>query len=258
MIKNNTKFIEYIKNLKAMGAKAFKLELESEYLKESSIQEISEILKQNSLYLALKLCGFSSYNDILISKNVKADIITAPMIETPYAFKKFIETLLSVYSLDEISNKEIFINIETLTGIQNLDAVLNSKHLKLLTGIVIGRGDLISSLDIEDSLIDSPKIEKIITPVIQKCEKAAKKVIIGGKITSKSTEFLKGLPLSAVSGFETRKILFSKTAIQDKNLKSIIDKAIEFEIYYLETLLNTQNQNSINIKERIKTLRERF
>ncbi len=258
MTANDTNFFKYIKELRTLGAKAFKLEFESEYLKEAYLSKISEILKQNSINLALKLGGFSSYNDILISKNVNADAIIAPMVETSYAFKKFIETLLSVYTADEISNKKIFINIETQTGIQNFSSILNSKYSNLLNGIVIGRGDLISSLNIEHSLIDSSEIEKTIVPVIEKCKQANKNVIIGGEITSKSIDFLKNLSSSAVSGFETRKIFFPRSVIQDKNLKNIINKAIEFEIYYLEMFLKTQNQNSKNIKERIKTLQERL
>lgn len=258
MTVNNTDFIRYIKELKALGARAFKFEFESEYLKEAYISEISEILKQNSVSLALKLGGFSSYNDILISKNINADIIIAPMTETPYAFKKFIETLLTVYTLDEISNKKIFINIETLTGIQNFNSILSSKYSDLLNGIVIGRGDLISSLNMEHSLIDSSDVEKIIAPVIQECENTDKKIIIGGKITSKSINFLQNLSSNAISGFETRKILFPQTLIKNKNLKNIINKAIEFEVYYLKTILKTQKLNSNNIKERIKTLQERL
>ena len=144
MIKNDGNFIQYLKELKTLGAKAIKLELESEYLQEDLCNKISDILKENSLSLALKTGGFSSLNDIIISKNINADTIVAPMVETDYAFKNFIETIKSVYLENELINKSIFINIETEFGIKNLDNTLNTRYTDLLHGVVIGREYLTS------------------------------------------------------------------------------------------------------------------
>ncbi len=47
-----------LKELKTLGAKAIKLELESEYLQEDLCNKISDILKENSLSLALKQAVF--------------------------------------------------------------------------------------------------------------------------------------------------------------------------------------------------------
>ncbi len=255
MVKGNKIFIQYLKDLKSLGAKAFKLELESEYIQEPLCREISNIIKENSLLFALKLGGFSSYNDILISKNIDADIIIAPMVETDYALKKFIETLRCTYSSFEISNKKIFINIETKSGIENFDKILNSKYFETLDGIVIGRGDLTSSFEIPHSLVNSNDVKKIIIPVIEKCLNNNKKVILGGNITAKSVEFLKDFS-SIISGFETRKIFFDFDTVNKENLDNIINKAIEFEIFYLEMLFEIQNQR--NIKDRINTLKDRL
>ncbi len=258
MIEDDKRFIQYIKELKNLGAKAIKLELESEYLPEFFCKDVSNVLKQNSINLILKTGGFSSYNDIKISKNINADTIVAPMTETPYALKKFIETIRCVYSLDEIKNKHIYINIETVSGIKNLDDILNSKYSNMLEGVVIGRGDLISSFDMPDSSVNSIEMEKIIIPIIQKCKKENKNIILGGQITSKSVDFLKRLYNYDIFGFETRKVFFDSNIIKNNNLKIIINKAVEFEICYLKLLSKILNQNCENIENRIQILKKRL
>jgi|GluameStandDraft_1065615.scaffolds.fasta_scaffold01277_19 hypothetical protein len=258
MIKNDGNFIQYLKELKTLGAKAIKLELESEYLQEDLCNKISDILKENSLSLALKTGGFSSLNDIIISKNINADTIVAPMVETDYAFKKFIETIKSVYLENELINKSIFINIETEFGIKNLDNILNTRYTDMLDGVVIGRGDLTSSLNLSHSLIDSDCMFETISPVIQKCQKAEKKVILGGEITAKSVNFIKKFTPGTLFGFETRKVFFETSKVNLDYLPNIINKAINFEIYYLNMLLKFPNQNAGILKKRITALQKRL
>jgi len=258
MIKDDEKFIQYLKELKILGAKAVKLELESEYLSETLLKEISNVLKENSMAFALKTGGFSSLNDICISKNIGADVIVAPMVETPYAFKKFIETLYSVYSKEELSNKKIYINIETDFGVKNFNEILKADNTGVLDGVVIGRGDLISSLNLPCSLIDSNDLFKTIFPVIKKCADSGKKIILGGKITGKSIDFIKKFPPGMLFGFETRKVFFKLENTDSKALQNMISRAIGFEIYYLNMLIRLQNQNTVNLQKRTAALQERL
>lgn len=258
MIHNDENFAKYLGELKLFGAKAIKFEFESEYLPESLCKNISNTIRQNSFKLAVKLGGFSSLNDITISKNINADTIVAPMVETDYAFRKFIETIKSIYPEDELINKSIFINIETEFGIKNLDNILNTRYTDMLDGVVIGRGDLTSSLNLSHSLIDSDCMFETISPVIQKCQKAGKKVILGGEITAKSVNFIKKFTLDKLFGFETRKVFFETSKVNLDCLPDIINKAINFEIYYLNMLLKLPNQNAGILKKRITALQKRL
>lgn len=259
MIKENKNIIQHLKNLKDLGAKSIKLELESEYLPENLLYKTSDILKENSLNLALKLGGFSSYNDILISKNINAKIIIAPMIETPYALQKFIETLFDIYSKAELLNKKIYINIETIFGIKNFNEIIKSQPAQYIDGVIIGRGDLISSLNIDPSLINSSLLKNIINPVINTCKKENKKIILGGNITQDTINFINLFEKGTFFGFETRMVFFELENFTSKILiKEAIQKAIGFEICYLEILQESKNQNIQNIKKRILTLQKRL
>ena len=98
-------------------------------------------------------------------------------------------------------NKKIYINIETKTGIEKFQNMLASRYMRYITGIVIGRSDLSSSLNVSEALIDSDKMYDTIFPVVEKCYNEGKKVIMGGKITPASVPFLTIEPLPAIRYF---------------------------------------------------------
>ncbi len=260
MIEKDENFLRLIEELKALGALGMKLELESEYLPEEKCFEISKALDVNNFNLILKLGGLSSFNDICIAKNVCAHIIVAPMVESAYGLEKFVKTLFCVYSEEEVLNKKIYINIETKTGLEKFQDILLSKYIKYITGVVIGRSDLSSSLEVSEALIDSDKMYETIYPVVEKCYREGKKVIMGGKITPASVSFLKKIPANYLYGFETRKILFKSSLLQDKTIEEVsfaINKAIEFELYYLQNFSKKVSKNTIDIDKRILALKNR-
>ena len=261
MNEKDEKFKKFIKDLKILGASGMKLEFESEYLPEERCLEISDVLKELSFNLILKLGGFSSLNDIQTAKNVSADSIVAPMVESAYGLEKFVKTFLSVYSVSEVLNKKIYINIETKTGLEKFSDIISSEYMKYVTGVVIGRSDLISSLQMSENLIDSDKMYETISSVVERCYREGKKVIIGGKITPSSVPFLKKIPKECLYGFETRKIFFKAEILQKKDIGDIafaINKALEFEVYYLQNFSKSFAKNIPDIDKRILTLNDRF
>lgn len=264
MIEKDEKFSELIKNLKVLGASGMKLEFESEYLPKEGCHEISKVLSANSFNLVLKLGGLSSLNDVYIAKNINAYAIVAPMVESAYGLEKFVKTLLCVYSETEVLNKKIYINIETKTGLEKFQDIISSKYIKFITGVVIGRSDLSSSLHLRESYIDSDEIYETIFPVVEKCYSEGKKVIMGGKITPASVSFLKKFPEGYLYGFETRKIFFKSEILQKEDATGLedvscaINKAIEFEMYYLQNFSKKISTNSAEIDKRILALKNRI
>ena len=236
-----------------------KLEFESEYLPEDKCLEISNVLKSLEFDLVLKLGGASSLNDVWIAKNINADTIVAPMVESVYGFEKFIKTLLCVYSDYDLLNKKIYINIETKTGIENFQSILEASCMKYITGIIIGRSDLSSSLNMSETLTDSGEMYEIVYPVVEKCFNARKKVIMGGKISPASVSFLKKFKNGYLQGFETRKIFFPSDLLQkeDKDISFAINKAIEFELYWLQNYSAKNAPNASDIDKRILALKNR-
>jgi 2-keto-3-deoxy-L-rhamnonate aldolase RhmA len=64
------------------------------------------------------------------------------MVETPYALKKYLAATKLVFSPEEREEVCFLVNIETITGYNNLDAMLELPEIKDLGGIVLGRVDM--------------------------------------------------------------------------------------------------------------------
>lgn len=235
--------------VKALGASAFKLELESEFLNEEKCFEILKSINKN-LKLILKLGGFSSYNDICLAKKLGANVITAPMIETSYALEKFVRTVLNVYG--ENLDIDLLINIETKNAVKNLGEILSSPYMKYVAGIVLGRKDLALSYDFSEDIIESTAMFNLIYPVVEYCTRWNKKFILGGEISPVTADFIKMFTQDALFGFETRKLFFRYS--NAKNLENTIAKAIEYEIFFVENFLKEQP----SALKRVETLKKRL
>ena len=69
------------------------------------------------------------------AKVLGVDKIVAPMIETAYALKKFVEATHSIYSDDERQNTKFMVNIETIGGYNNVKEMMQIPEAKEILGI---------------------------------------------------------------------------------------------------------------------------
>ena len=92
----------------------------------------------------------------------KVDGIVAPMVESEYALKKFIQTIPGYF------NGKLFINLESKNGFLNLRKILKTKEFNKLNGIVIGRSDLAGSFNLSKNLVNSDKIFNILNSNLKK------------------------------------------------------------------------------------------
>lgn len=220
-------------NFHAVGLKA---EFESEG---STYEEVLALKKLSDLPLSLKIGGCGALRDIQEAKKIGVTSIVAPMIESRYALNKFVETIRKVYSEDEKIN--LYINIETITGFNAIDEIINDKDFNCIKGIVLGRNDLAESMGIDD--VEDNRIFEIAEKISEKIKN--KEFVIGGKITEKSLSFIRQLPITK---FETRKIILDKNADVES-----INKAIEFEILWIKN----KNIKSLEDYKRLENLEQR-
>ena len=223
-------------NFHAIGLKA---EFESEGATYEEVFALKHLALKNNLPLILKIGGCGALRDVQDAKKIGVDSIVAPMIESKYALNKFVEMIRKVYSDDEKIN--LYINIETITGFNAIDEIINDKDFNCIKGIVLGRNDLAESMGIDD--VEDDKIFKIAEEISKKIKD--KEFIIGGKITEKSLSFLNKLPITR---FETRKVMLDKNASVE-----CINKAIEFEILWIKN----KNIKSIEDYKRLENLEQR-
>ena len=215
--------IENLQELKSsFGAVGVKAEFESEGATLKEAEELKQLADNAELSFVLKIGGCEARRDLDDARKLDITRIVAPMIESEYAFEKFIKSVQGKFP----SDAEFFINIETCTGFNALDDILNNDLSKNLTGIVFGRSDFAGSLKISD--VDSEDIFEFVKKVSEKSARANKKFILGGGISLNSFSFIKKIPY--LSGIETRKIIFNTQKLD----KEMINKALEFEMRWIE------------------------
>lgn len=224
--------IDLKENYYAIGVKA---EFEEEG---ASFQEafcLKEIVVNAGLDLTIKIGGCGALNDIREARKLGANAVVAPMIESPYAMKKYIKIIKSVFSENDRKDLDVLINIETITGYTNLDEMLQQEEAYDLTGIVLGRADMTGSMGLTRDDINSKENLEIANNLALKTSKYNKKFIIGGGVSARSIKFFRELPKSLLHKFETRKIIFdAQKALASENIGEGILKAIEFERMWIK------------------------
>lgn len=215
----------------ALGVKA---EFEEEGASYQDTALLKTLANTAGLNLTIKIGGCKAIKELYEAKEIGADSIVAPMIETPYAAESYIKAIKSVFNLEELKNTEFFINIETITGYANFDDILNLEESGFLSGIVLGRGDFVKSAGLTKEDVNSDKIFEIAHALAIKTSDSNKKFIIGGNVSTRSLSFFRKLPKS-LNKIETRKVIFdAQKVLNSDNAKDAILKAINFELLWIK------------------------
>ncbi len=196
-----------------MGLKA---EFEDEGTRIEEAFLLKEIATEADLDLTIKIGGCGSLRDICDVKTIGVNAIVAPMIESPYALKKYIETVKLIFNEEELKKIKLFINIETITGYKNIEDILSASQAESIAGIVFGRCDMLNSMELKGKSADCEEIFEIANNLAIKTIKYSKELIIGGGISLQSVDFFKRLPKNYLNKFETRKIIFDVKEIFSK------------------------------------------
>ena len=230
------KMLDTLKDLKenhhVIGIKA---EFEAEGTRMEEALRLKEVITKAGLDLFIKIGGCEAIKDMFDARTIGVKGIVGPMIETDYAMTKYIKATHFVFPEEERAEMELLINVETKVGMEHVDAMMARPEFSEITGIVLGRVDMTGSMGLTREDINSPAIFDIANTLCQKMQKAGKKMIIGGGVSSHSLPFFKRLPAGALTKFETRKIIFdAQKALQDPNADKGILKAVGFELMWLK------------------------
>jgi hypothetical protein len=145
---NNTqlKMFHLLKDLKENhGVIGIKAEFEAEGTRINELTALSEVVYRAGSEIFLKIGGCEAVSDIDLSRFYGVKGVIAPMIETPFALKKFAGAIKKVYGNEQIDGTQFLINIETKTGYENIDDILSAPEMDLMDGAIIGRVDLSAS-----------------------------------------------------------------------------------------------------------------
>ena len=147
--------VDLKENHHVLGVKA---EFEAEGTRMEEALRLKEIVTKAGLDLTIKIGGCEAIKDMFEARTIGVNAVVAPMIETAYAMKKYINAIKYVFPKEEIPEINYYINIETITGFNNLDEMINSDNFNLLKGIVLGRVDMTGSMGMSREDINTDEI----------------------------------------------------------------------------------------------------
>lgn len=219
---------------------------------------LKEICNQAGTKLTLKIGGPEAIRDIKDSLIIGIKGMVAPMIESPFALKKFIQATKTYIPEDSLNTIQIGINIETITAINEINSILSIPESDSLHSVTVGRVDLVSSLYRTRNHVNSSEIYNMVKMVFTKAKNKNLKLCLGGAISIDSLDFLKRLHSEGfLDKFETRYAIFDPS-IALKNLSKGLSKGQMFEYEWLkckyEYYTNLANQDI----KRIQMIQDRI
>ncbi len=228
------KMVELLTELRdKYSVKGVKAEFEAEGTRMEEAMRLKEISMKAGLTLTIKVGGCEAIKDMFECGSLGTDHVVGPMVETPYALKKYIGATKIAFNEEQRKDMEFFINVETITTCNNIDAMLAIPEAADLTGIVIGRVDLTGSMGLDRNSVNSKEVLDLSLKVVAKAKAKGKKVVVGGAVSFASMPFFRDFPKGHLDKFETRKVVFACPGALE-NTEAAFLKAVEFEILWLK------------------------
>tara|TARA_R110000744_G_scaffold33311_4_gene77708 strand:- start:970 stop:1722 length:753 start_codon:yes stop_codon:yes gene_type:complete len=244
---------ELIKLNEEFNVIGVKQSTEDEGALHEDIITMRRITESCGLKLSVKIGGCEAKTDIEFCDTLGVNGIVAPMVESEFAMQKFIESTI------DIKDIKYYINIESKSAYKNLSSILNSPSSKLLSGIVIGRSDLVKSYGRDKNQVDDADINLIVQDILTQCTAYGLNTLMGGNISPNSSTFIKSMYDKKLLQFiETRNIIIELNNKNSKNISEMIKSALMFESDWLQYKSEYHTKISERYKNRSTQLMNRL
>lgn len=253
------KMVNVLKDMKenhfVVGVKA---EFEAEGTRLEEALRLKEVVTKAGLDLTVKIGGCEALRDMHEARVVGVTRIISPMVESPYALKKFLGAVKMAFPKDERNEVSFCVNIETIDGYKNFDRMLELDEINELDGIVLGRVDMTKSMGLTREDINRPEIFDIAQDLFTKAKQKSLQCSVGGGVGAEALSFFRNLPSVLLDGYVTRKIIFKCPGALGKNAEKGILKAVGFELMWLKNKRDFYGMISREDKLRIEVLQSRY
>lgn len=253
------KMVDSLKDLKENHFVAgIKAEFEAEGTRMEEALRLKEVISKAGLDFTIKIGGCEALKDMYDARAIGVTRIVAPMIESPYALKKYIKSTELVFSESEREDVSFLINVETVQGYKNFPQMMEMAEKEGLDGIVLGRVDMTGSLGLTREDINSEQIFNIAKELFMPAKKHGLECVIGGGVSAASLPFFNKLPQGHLDFYETRKVIFKcPEALGAKADKGIL-KAVGFELMWLKNKRDFYGMIYNEDKVRLDMLQSRY
>ena len=219
---------------------------------------LKEVCNQAKTKITLKIGGPEAIRDMKDATVIGVKGLVAPMVESEFGLKKFIQAAKTYITEDTLSTMQLNVNIETKTAIENAPSMLDSDSASSLYGVTVGRVDLVSSMNKDRSYVNSDEVFKMARGVFAKAKERGLKACLGGAVSIESFAFLKKLHSEGLlDKFETRYVIFDPSTSL-KNLSRALSKAQMFEYEWLMYKYEFYNSAANQDIKRIQMIQDRI
>jgi len=251
MYKTEDDLVKQLKLLKnSYNIQGIKAEFEAEGSSFRDVNRLSRVCSVIGIDFFLKIGGAEAIRDIKDSLEIGVTGLIAPMIESKFAAKKFIDAYRKIYQGTPVNTS---LNIETKVGVKNIEEIVDFSN-GFIDNITIGRSDLTSSFFDKELNPDSDFIFKLIENIIPIIHEANISLSFGGGVTHKTIEKIKkSFPSlgESILKIETRKVMFHTSDLFDR--EDSIRQALKFEELYI---LSKKDFSDMYIDSEISRLTE--
>jgi hypothetical protein len=234
------------------GIVGMKQSFEDEGVLLNDVVAFKRVTEVCGLQSYVKIGGCEAKSDLFNCVRLGIDGIIAPMVETPFALSKFTDML------EEYSDRaDGYIVVESKTAYANIDEILSNAHGKL-KGIIVGRSDFAKSYNLSKSEVDSSFVYDKVEDILSRAKKYNLITTMGGNVSTRSTNFVKDMfHKNLLDKIETRNIVIGLNNKNINKIETTIQKALDFEIEWLQYKLSISSKLSSEYSERIGLLKNR-
>lgn len=161
---------------------SLKGEFEAEGLSHSDVAAEALFAARNGCDYLVKIGGCEAKGDIHFLADSGITSLVAPMIETPFAMKKYMD------AISGFGFVHVGVTIETETAVSNVDEIISAG--RGLTDVTIGRTDLTASFSGEG--VESARTMDMVRKVALAARSAGLKVTMGGSVSKATCNLLCG------------------------------------------------------------------
>ncbi len=239
--------LDRIEAARALGLAAFKLGTEEEGLATEEVRWLAAGIPAG-IGCIVKIGGPCARADLRLAGEVGATAVVAPMVESPFAMRRFLEAADEDLGSGGAQVARAF-NLETAQALAQLDAILDVAGPGRLGFVNIGRSDLGASLGYQ---VGDAALHEIVAKAILHLQARGLPVHVGGKVTRATLKPL--LAKAPFPMFHTRFLAFDI----GPRVGEAIDAALHIELGLLDALAGQSARYAPDHRARADEIRRRL